>query len=315
MTTELTLTFPFAYKRPMSNWTADNIPDQFGRTAIVTGANAGLGYETALALAQKGAHVILACRSENRGQAALDKIKSANPSGSVELMLLDLADLESVRSFSASFLENHRRLDLLINNAGVMVPPDGKTKLGFETQFGINVIGHFALTGRLLDRLNETDGARIVTLSSIAHRQGKIDFGNLRGEKPYRAMREYCQSKLANLILAIEMHHRLQKAGQSTVSVAAHPGVTHTELQRHSGLWDRFAGFWSNTPPIGALPTLFAATSPDAEPGGYYGSKGFLEMRGYPGPADVKSKARDRDVASSLWTLCEDATDVRYLSE
>ena len=299
----------------MSTWTFDDIPDQHGRTAIVTGANAGIGYETALALAKKGAHVVLACRSEQRGAEALQNIEAAQPAGSAELLLLDLADLDSVHAFAEAFLAKHDRLDLLINNAGVMVPPETKTAQGFELQFGVNVLGHFALTGLLLDRLNATPNSRVVTVSSLAHRQGRIDFSNLRGEKDYAPMREYMQSKLGNLIFAIELQRRLEASGQDTISVAAHPGFTATELQRHSGLWNTLVGLWSNTPAIGALPTLYAATAPDAEPGGYYGPRGFYEARGHPAPAKVMPRAQDRQTAERLWTVAEEATGVHFFYE
>lgn len=299
----------------MPDWTLANVPDQTGRVAVVTGANSGIGYEAALALARKGARVVLACRSETRGADALAQIEAASPAGSAELMLLDLSDLDSVRAFADAFLAAHDRLDLLVNNAGVMMPPEATTAQGWELQWGVNVLGHFALTGLLLDRLDATPEARVVTLSSVAHRMGTIDFGNLRGEKAYDATREYAQSKLGDLVFAVELQRRLTATGSGTVSVAAHPGVTHTELQRHSGFWDRFAGWFAMDPPQGALPTLYAATAPEAEPGAYYGPDGFLEIRGHPAPATVAKKARDRQTAARLWREAEEATGVRYLSE
>ena len=291
------------------------MPDQRGRVAIVTGANAGIGYETALALAHKGAHVVLACRSEKRGRDALRRLETEHPAGTAELILLDLADLDSVRDFARAFLAKHDRLDLLINNAGVMAPPEGRTAQGFDLQFGVNVIGHFALTGLLLDLITATPGARIVTVSSLAHRSGEIDFDNLRGEKAYTPMREYMQSKLGNLVFAIELQRRLEAAGHDTLSTAAHPGFTATELQRHSGLWNALVGLWSNTPAVGALPTLYAATAPEAVPGGYYGPDGFYEAKGYPAPAKVMPKARNHQTAERLWTVAEEATGVFYVSE
>ena len=299
----------------MPDWTSKNVPDQTGRVAVVTGANAGLGYETARALAQNGAHVVLACRNPERGADALRRIQAEDPSGSAELMPLDLADLDGVRQFAEAFLGAHDQLDLLVNNAGVMMPPEATTEQGWELQWGVNVLGHFALTGLLLDRLNATPDARVVTLSSVAHRMGRIDFDNLRGEKPYNDQREYSQSKLGDLVFAIELQRRLAVAGHGTVSIAAHPGVTHTELQRHKGFWDRFAAWFAMDPPQGALPTLYAATAPQAEPGQYYGPDGFLEIRGYPSPATVATKARDRQTATRLWREAEEATSVRYLSE
>lgn len=303
-------------------WTAENIPDQTGRVAVVTGANSGIGYETALALAQSGAHVVMACRSEERGSGALQKIEATRPTGSAELMRLDLADLDSVRAFAEAFSEKHEALDLLVNNAGVMMPPERRTDAGFELQFGVNVAGHFALTGLLFGRLEAAaPGARVVTLSSGAHRFGQIDFGNLRGEKPYRPLREYGQSKLGDLVFALELQRRLLDAGRTgVVSLAAHPGSTNTDLQRHTGsffgaLFALVVRLWSQKPPQGALPTLFAATAPEAEPGGYYGPDGLFEATGYPAEAAVKPAARDRETARRLWQVCEEATDVRFLSD
>ena len=301
-----------------NKWTTSNIPDQSGRTAIVTGANSGIGYEASLALAGKGAHVVLACRSRAKGEEAIEKIKASQPSVSVELMLLDLNGLDSVRAFAGAFNAAHDRLDILINNAGVMMPPFGTTQEGYELQIGVNYIGHFALTGLLFDKLTTTPQSRIVTLSSLAHRQGKIDFETFTGENlqngaDYKPMAAYMQSKLADLMYAIELQRRLTEEGWGTISVAAHPGFTATDLQRHSGLWSRLIGFWSNDPPQGALPTLYAATSPDAEPGGYYGPDGIYEARGYPAPSKVMPHARDRQVAGRLWSYAEEATGVRFL--
>ncbi len=300
-------------------WTTTDIPDQTGRIAIITGANTGIGYEAALALAEKGAHVLLACRNEAKGREAADKIEAANPKGSVELMPLDLSSLESVRQFAEAFDSSHEKLDLLINNAGVMIPPFGMTAEGYELQIGVNYIGHFALTGLLIDRLMATPGSRIVTLSSLAHRNGKIDFDTFRGTDlndgaDYKPTISYLQSKLADLMFAIELQRRLSGSESETISVAAHPGFTATDLQRHSGLVNRIVGLWSNDPPQGALPTLFAATSPDAEPGGYYGPDGIYEARGYPAPSKVMPRARDRQVAERLWSYAEEATGVRFLS-
>ena len=307
--------FPLFVPRPMPDWTEQNIPDQSGRVAIVTGANAGIGYETARALAEKGARVVLACRSQERGADAVRRIETLQPSGSVELMLLDLADLDSVRAFAETFLQRHVRLDLLINNAGVMVPPESKTAAGFELQFGVNVVGHFALTGLLMDRINATSDARVVTVSSLAHRNGAIDFGNLRGEKRYSAWREYSQSKLGNLVFAIELQRRLDAARHGTLSVAAHPGITGTDLQRHMGkALAKLTLLVSQSASKGALPILYAAVSPDAKPAGYYGPDGFYEVMGHPQPAEIKPQALHPATADRLWALAEDATGVHYLS-
>src|SRR5258708_5786498 len=252
-------------------WTENNIPDQIGRVAIVTGANSGIGWETARALAQKGATVIMACRSQSKANPAADQIKALNPSGQVVVMSLDLGDLDSVRGFAAAFRKQYDRLDLLINNAGVMVPPYGKTKQGHEQQFGINHLGHFALTGLLLDMLNSTHGARIVTVSSTSHQFGIINFDDLNWERHYPPQRAYGQSKLANLLFTYELQRRLAAAGQSTLAVAAHPGWTATNLQQHASIIQRLNPIFAQTTDMGALPTLYAATAPDVQGGAYYG--------------------------------------------
>lgn len=299
----------------MSNWTADQIPDQSGRTAIVTGANTGIGYETALELARKGAHVVLACRSEARGNAAKREIERAVPGASAEVMILDLADITDVRRFADAFRASHDRLDLLINNAGVMMPPEGRTAQGVELQFGVNVLGHFALTGLLLDILEATRGSRIVTVSSIAHRRGEIDFGNLMLEKSYKPNREYGQSKLGNLVFTIELQRRLDAAGYQTTSVAAHPGVTATELTRHSRIIAWISKWFSMSQDQGALPTLYAATDPDVQPAGYYGPDGRREIKGYPAPAEIEPKAKDAETGRRLWEVSEEITGVEYALE
>ena len=220
-------------------WTFDNIPEQSGRTAIVTGANAGIGYAAARALAMKGARVIMACRNRERGEAAVARVAAEQPAGSVELAIIDLASLESVRAFADSFEANgsgvdNGRLDLLVNNAGVMIPPQSKTADGFELQIGVNFLGHFALTGLLLDVLARTDDSRVVTLSSLAHRGGRIDFDSFWGARHYKPWREYQQSKLACLMFALELQQRLHARGFQVSSLAAHPGGTKTDLQRHN---------------------------------------------------------------------------------
>ena len=295
-------------------WSTGNIPDLSGKTAIVTGANTGIGYETALALARKKARVVLACRSRERGERALLSIREAHPGASAGLILVDLGSLLSVRSFAAEFRSKHDRLDLLINNAGVMIPPFARTEGGLEVQIGVNHFGHFALTGLLNHLLAASPGSRVVVVSSLAHRQGRIDFENLQGERPYKPWREYGQSKLANLVFAIELQRRLERAGQETVAIAAHPGFTETDLQRHSRLLGFGVKLWSNNAAQGALPTLYAATEEAAEPGGYYGPHGFYEAKGFPAPARVKAKARDRRTAARLWEVSEEVTGVRFLS-
>jgi NAD(P)-dependent dehydrogenase (short-subunit alcohol dehydrogenase family) len=254
----------------MKKWTTSNIPSQSGRTAIVTGANSGLGLETARALANKGAHVILACRSEERGKQALDKIKYDKPQGSVELALLDLSSLESVIKFTQSFKTQYNTLDLLINNAGVMTPPASKTVDGFELQIGVNYLGHFALTAGLFDLLKQGNDPRVITLSSLAHRWGKIELNSFSDISNYNSWREYGQSKIACLMFAIELDERLREAGISMKSSSAHPGGTKTDLQRHN-LMSRVLDFMYMEASQGALPSLYCATELSSVSGSYIG--------------------------------------------
>jgi NAD(P)-dependent dehydrogenase (short-subunit alcohol dehydrogenase family) len=294
-------------------WTTANIPDQSGKVAIVTGANSGLGYETALALAEKGATVVMACRSLPKAEAAAQQIRQTDPPGEVVVMELDLGDLDSVRDFAAAFQERYNRLDLLINNAGVMMPPYGQTAQGFETQIGVNHLGHFALTGLLLDVLLRTPQSRVVTVSSGAHRFGQIDFDDLHWErKPYKPNPAYGQSKLANLLFTYELQRKLAAAGQVTIAVAAHPGWTQTNLQRHSGLASFLNPFFAQPQPMGALPTLRAAVDPSVTGGEYFGPDGFMEMRGY--PVRVKSNDASHNLADArrLWQVSEELTGVRF---
>ncbi len=295
-----------------SNWTAENIPDLTGKIAIVTGANSGIGYEMARALARKQATVILACRNKDKGAAAVRQIDQEYPAAKAELMPLDLSDLAAVRRFADEFIRQHDRLDLLINNAGVMEIPFGKTADGFELQFGTNHLGHFALTGLLLDLSLHTPQARIVTVSSIVHRFGCIDFDNLNGEKRYSRSGAYAQSKLANLLFTYELQRRLKGAGVDTMAVAAHPGWTATNLQTHSLLYRTLNPVMAQQPMMGALPALYAATAPDVQGGGYYGPRGQLELRGYPTRVRSNGRSYDTAVAARLWTISETLTGVRY---
>ena len=295
------------------NWTQHDIPSQSGRVAIITGANSGIGLETARELARQGARVVLACRSEARATTAIADILSELPQAEVEFMQLDLADLAQVREFAAAVHKRFDRLDLLINNAGVMGPPVGKTAQGYELQFGINHMGYFALTGQLLDLLTATPGARIVNVSSLAHRQGKMNFNDLNFEaRDYKAMAAYCQSKLANLLFTFELTRRLQKRGVEVIVAAAHPGWTQTNLQQHSGLFRTLNPFFGMQPIGGALPTLRAATAPDVESGDYFGPKGFFEMRGAPKKIKTNEAAKSESDAVQLWSVSEEGTGVRY---
>ena len=293
-------------------WRATDIPDQSGRLAVVTGANSGIGLETARELARKGARVAMACRSETKARAAQAVIMEEIPDARIDLWPLDLSSLESIRSFAKAFHEKHETLDLLINNAGVMIPPFGRTADGFEIQFGTNHLGHFALTAQLIDLLLPTAGSRVVTVSSIAHRFGRIRFDNLNAERGYSASLAYAQSKLANLSFALELHRRLEERGQKTLSVAAHPGWTATNLQDNSAFARFFSKHLAQSATRGALPTLRAATAPNAQGGHYYGPRGWFEMQGSPIVAYTTRRARDPATAKTLWTVSEELTGVRF---
>jgi NAD(P)-dependent dehydrogenase (short-subunit alcohol dehydrogenase family) len=297
----------------MDAWNVNSIPDQSGRRAIVTGANTGIGLETARALAGKGAHVTLACRDLDKGQAAMQRILAESANASVSLEQLDLSDLRNVEAFAARFKDQHERLDLLILNAGVMVPPESKTAQGFELQFGVNHLGHFALTGALLPLVQATEGSRVVVVSSTAAVRGVMRFDDLQFEKRgYAPWQAYGQSKLANQLFALELQRRLHAAGSSVLVTAAHPGWTATDLQRSSGLMRFLNHFFAMQPPQGALPTLRAATDPEVAGGDYYGPNGFLQMRGYPKRIDMVKQAQNPGDAVRLWEISEDLTGVRY---
>ena len=304
------------------NWTASDIPDQTNRRAIVTGANSGIGFHTALELARHGATVVLASRDPRKAAEAAARIQKEIPSARLERSTLDLASLASIQAFATT--QTGIPIDLLIHNAGVMAPPQRKeTQDGFEIQFGTNVLGHFALTALLLPQL--TPAARVVTLTSIAHKSGKLDFADLQSRTRYNPMRAYQQSKLADLMFAFELQRRLTLAGSTIKSIAAHPGIANTNLfhspdhnplataARHFMGWifDRFL----NSQASGALPTLYAATAPEAEAGGFYGPQGLQEMRGGDvGPAKVAPQARDLAAAAHLWIVCEQLTGLLLLS-
>lgn len=303
----------------MMPWTTDDVPDQTGRMAAVTGANTGIGYETARVLAGKGAHVVLACRTTGKAAAAATRIRGERPSGAVEPMELDLASLDSVRRFADAFRLRHDRLHLVINNAGVMMTPFGRTEDGFERQLGVNHLGHFALTGLLLDRLREAGETRVVTVSSGAHRRGTLDFDDLMyDEGGYSPFAAYARSKLANLVFTFELQRRLDTAGESTLAVAVHPGFARTELTRYVEhrtlarlLLPLFSPF-AQSARMGALPTLRAATDPDVEGGEYYGPDGFMEQRGWPVQVEASAAARDPVTARRLWEVSERLTGVAY---
>ena len=295
----------------MTKWNLDRMPDQTGRVAIVTGANTGIGFETAAALAARHAKVVLACRNPQKAGDALAGIRARTPDADLEFLELDLASLASVEGFADALNAGFDRLDLLINNAGVMAPPLGRTEDGFELHFGCNHLGHFALTGRLMDLLQATPGARVVTVSSLTHRMGAMDFDNLNAEKGYRKMAAYGQSKLANLLFTFELQRRLDQRGSGVMATAAHPGWTGTDLQRHTSLIDFFTPL-APGPARGALPTLRAAVDPQARGGDYYGPRGPFELMGYPKKVDTSSAARNVTDARRLWRISEELTGVCY---
>ena len=298
-------------------WNLQQAPSQAGRIAIVTGANSGLGLETARALAAKGCTVVLACRNLDKAQAARAALLEQQPQATLECMALDLGSLRSVRAFATAYAQNHRRLDLLINNAGIMMPPYALTEDGFESQFGTNYLGHFALTGLLLPRIVQTPQARIVSLSSLAHKWGGLRLQDLNFQHGYDRRLAYGQSKLACLMFAYELQRRLGRAGHDTLSVAAHPGVSHTNLSQHLPAVLRalvpLSALLLQSAQRGAQPTLYAALGDDIQGGDYCGPDGVGEMRGAPVKVGSNRRSRDTAVAAQLWTASEAMTGVRFL--
>jgi NAD(P)-dependent dehydrogenase (short-subunit alcohol dehydrogenase family) len=299
-------------------WTADQIPGQRGRIAVVTGANSGLGLATARELARAGARVVIACRNVEKGASAARRIESAVPDAQVEVEALDLASLDSVRAFAERFRAEHGGLDLLINNAGVMAPPRSTTAEGFELQLGTNHLGHFALAALLIDTMEGRDDARVVTVSSGAHRIGRMRFDDLQGERRYNRWRAYGQSKLANLLFALELDRRLRAAGFAIRSVAAHPGYAATNLQSAAPpAIDRVVMAVTNrlvaqSAEMGALPILYAATYPGLEGGSFVGPDGIGEQRGHPTLVAPSRAARDEAVARRLWAVSEELTGAPF---
>jgi NAD(P)-dependent dehydrogenase (short-subunit alcohol dehydrogenase family) len=312
---------------------ASLVPDQTGRRILITGANSGIGYPAARELARAGAHVVLAARDRARGEAAIARLKSEVPNARLDLGLLDLASLASVRDFAARELDRGLPLDVLIDNAGVLGPPKRlETIDGFELQFGTNVLGHFALTGLLMPAIELAitkstarlpQAPRVVILASIAHKRGAIHFDDLQAARSYKPMASYQQSKLADLMLAFELDRRLKSKGLPILSVAAHPGVANTNIF-HKGdfssiekavrrLIGHVVDAFLNSEAEGALPTIYAAVAPGAQSGGYYGPKGFQEMRGGDvGDAIVAAQAKDTVSAARLWSICEELTGVSF---
>jgi len=294
-------------------WTVENIPSQKGKVAIVTGSSSGIGYEAARVLANKDAEVIIAVRSREKGEKAVQNIQGQNSEAKGRLMLLDLADLKSVEKFAKEYKKSYSKLDLLINNAGVMMPPYGKTKDGFELQFGTNHLGHFALTGYLFELLKKTPNSRVVNVSSGAHNWGNLDFSDLAWEsRKYKSTKAYGDSKIANLYFTYELQNHFKKNDFNTLVAAAHPGWTATELQRHSGFFNFLNPFFAMPISQGTLPTLRAATDEQVQSGDYYGPDGFREMKGYPIKVESNELSRNKEIAKKLWSVSEELTGVKY---
>jgi NAD(P)-dependent dehydrogenase (short-subunit alcohol dehydrogenase family) len=311
-------------------WKAADIPFLAGKRVIITGANSGIGYHAALKLARKGAQVVLACRDPQRGHDAVARLNTDSPSAHTKLAILDLSSLASVRKFAEEELAQQQPLHILINNAGVMAPPKRlQTTEGFELQFGTNVLGHFALTALLMPALERAAAAsperpRVVTIASIAHKRGRLNFDDLQSTRSYSPMKAYQQSKLANVMFAFELDRRLRATNSRVMSIAAHPGVANTNLFQGGdyspfeksvrNLVGHAIGIFLNSDAEGALPTLYAATAPAAEDGGYYGPQGFQEMSGDDvDKAIVAPAARDTAGATRLWQICEDLTHIKFL--
>lgn len=311
----------------MGKWTTDQMPDLHGRVALVTGANSGLGYATAQALAQKGAHVVISCRSAEKGAAAMAQIRAQTAQADLSFLALDLANLASVRAAAQTFKKTYSQLDLLINNAGIMGVPQSTTADGFETQFGTNHLGHFALNGLLMDRIMATAQARVVTVASIAANSGTLPMDDLNWQRrKYSRGGAYAQAKLANLVYGLELQRRLQAAGSSAISVMAHPGIAATAvaMSRDENLslprrfWKLLAQINNVTlaqpAALGALPTLYAATAADLRGGDYIGPRGLMQIRGHPKHVRPRSLAQKATLGAALWQASEQLTGVSFLS-
>lgn len=298
---------------PESQWDTGNIPDQAGKVAMVTGSSGGIGKETARVLASKRAKVVLAVRNPMKGEEVANDFRSENVGADVIVRQLDLGSLASVKAFAMSLLKDEERLDLLVNNAGVMFPPYSKTKDGFELQIGTNHLGHFALVGHLMPLLQPAEGSRIVVVSSMAHRTGNIDLSDLNWEsRKFNTQRAYGDSKIANLYFAYELARKLEKSGGHPKVTAAHPGWTSTELQRHSGMMRFLNGIFAQDAEMGALPTLRAAFDPRAQPGDYFGPSRFFQMNGPPVKVSSNARSHGEEVARRLWQKSEEMTGISY---
>jgi NAD(P)-dependent dehydrogenase (short-subunit alcohol dehydrogenase family) len=303
------------------DWSAGDVPDQTGRVAVITGANSGIGLEAAKVLAGRGATVVLACRNADKAAAAEATVHAIHPDAVTLMTVLDVADLASVRAGATELLATHDRIDVLVNNAGIMAVPEQRSPDGFELQLATNHLGHFALTGLLMERLLATDGSRVVSVSSQAHRFGSMDFDDLNWERGYKSWGAYGRSKLANLLFVYELQRRLDDIGATTIAAAAHPGFSRTELQRREpgSLMDKLEslarplmGLISQDAARGALPTLRAATDPDVQGGDYYGPNGFGEQTGPPVLVESNAASHDEADAARLWAISEELTAVAY---
>lgn len=293
-------------------WDERSIPDLTGKNIIVTGANSGIGFEAARAVAGRGATVVMACRNIEKSADAYEKVRRESPGDRVELMRLDLADLSSVREFAGEAREKFPRIDILVNNAGIMVPPYGRTIDGFELQIGTNHMGHFLLTGLLMENIVAAPGSRVVTVTSIAHFGGRINFEDINSETGYRRMGAYRQSKLANLLFAYELDRRLKVKDKETISVAVHPGVTSTSLFKIPSWLESVKEALLMSAAKGALPTLMGATEPSLKGGEYIGPAGFRQSMGYPAILSSSSISHDKQLALRLWELSEEMTSFRF---
>lgn len=294
-------------------WDNNNIPNQDGRVVIVTGSTSGLGKQAAKVFAGKGATVVMAVRNTQKGDKVVQEIKQTHPNASIDVRKLDLSSLKSIQAFSESFNSDYNRLDILINNAGVMACPFSKTEDDFEIQMGVNHLGHFALTGHLLPKLKSTKNSRIVATSSAAHYQGNINFDDLNwANRKYRTTQAYSDSKIANLYFTYELARKLEGDADAPLVTAAHPGWTSTELQRHSGIFKALNPIFSQNVEMGTLPTLRAAIDENAQQGDYYGPKGFMEMKGYPKVVKSNKRSHDTAKAKKLWEMSVQMTGVQY---
>ncbi|MFK7796690.1 MAG: oxidoreductase [Aureispira sp.] len=296
-----------------TKWDANNIPNQEGKIIVITGASSGLGKEAARVLAGKKAKVIMAVRNIEKTAKVAQAIKQEFPDAQLDIRKLDLSSLASVKNFADGILADYTRLDVLINNAGVMLTPDNKTVDGFELQMGVNHFGHFALTGHLLPLLQQTKDARIIATSSVAHRYGDINFEDINWEKrSHNSAKAYSDSKLANLYFAYELVHRLQNTPNAPLVVAAHPGYTNTDLQQNSLFWRALNPIVAQSVAMGTLPTLRAAIDPNAKAGEFYAPTGFLEIKGYPVVVKSNNRSYNKTHAKQLWELSETLTGVQY---